>query len=377
MIDYSLEEETKYLEQVNQKIKDINNKRMKNILSAMMVIIIIMIGFFYIPRIRNNINPQMNKNYLMISSLMLLVSFAFRHVAKQYGKNPQSKIYDYLYAISNFVYLVEMSVYTLLDFIYMGDGTLYIAALMSTAAVLLIKDKFSYVVFGLAHGFYLFLLWKYAERTLLLEHTVITSTIFVIISMILSKFLYKNQFENIMKNIILEDANRKIKRLSNYDKLTDIPNRRYFEEYIKKEYMSVTEAEDKGIVALADIDFFKKINDTYGHHLGDKVLEKVANIFQNELKEPNLAARWGGEEFAFFVYGYSENEAYLKFDEIRKKVEETSLSDNGAINITVSIGFSELIGFEDKDFEEAFKRADKALYNAKQTGRNKVIYYKK
>ena len=80
MIDYGLEEETKYLEQVNQKIKDVNNKRMKNILSAMMVIIIIMIGFFYIPRIRNNINPQMNKNYLMISSLMLLVSFAFRHV---------------------------------------------------------------------------------------------------------------------------------------------------------------------------------------------------------------------------------------------------------------------------------------------------------
>ena len=255
------------------------------------------------------------------------------------------------------------------SFIIKGFGLLLLSSL--------IKDKFSYVVFGLAHGFYLFLLWKYAERTLLLEHTVITSTIFVIISMILSKFLYKNQFENIMKNIILEDANRKIKRLSNYDKLTDIPNRRYFEEYIKKEYMSVTEAEDKGIVALADIDFFKKINDTYGHHLGDKVLEKVANIFQNELKEPNLAARWGGEEFAFFVYGYSENEAHLKFDEIRKKVEEPSLSDNGAINITVSIGFSELIGFEDKDFEEAFKRADKALYNAKQTGRNKVIHYKK
>ena len=165
-----------------------------------------------------------------------------------------------------------------------------------------------------------------------------------------------------------------MERLSNYDTLTELRNRRNFEEYVKKEFLYIDIVEEKGIVSLMDIDYFKKVNDDYGHHAGDRVLKRVAQILSELVEEPSIVGRWGGEEFAIFFYNTSLDEIEMKLNRMREAIERSEIVDlDRKIKVTASFGFYSLIGTSDEELEIAFKKADKALYTAKNTGRNKVI----
>lgn len=169
----------------------------------------------------------------------------------------------------------------------------------------------------------------------------------------------------------------------NHDKLTSLKNRGYFEEK-SKAFLGNTEKikQDNrrqwtGFNDISflffDIDHFKKINDTYGHDIGDEVLKKVADLLKNSLRVGDIVARWGGEEFVAILLGAHEVEAKKKAEEIRKKVEEMSFENPADLKITMSIGVAEFeIG---KNFEDMVKHSDEALYRAKETGRNKVVVY--
>lgn len=125
----------------------------------------------------------------------------------------------------------------------------------------------------------------------------------------------------------------------------------------------------KVAVLLADIDFFKKINDTYGHEKGDVVLKKVATILQNCVRGNDYVIRWGGEEFVIFMPACTKDEAVNVAERIRQKICNT---DNGVCPITISIGVADYNG---ENYEAGVRNADKALYVAKQAGRNRVIPY--
>lgn len=123
-----------------------------------------------------------------------------------------------------------------------------------------------------------------------------------------------------------------------------------------------------------DIDYFKKVNDDYGHHAGDRVLKRVAQILSELVEEPSIVGRWGGEEFAIFFYNTSLDEIEMKLNRMREAIERSEIVDlDRKIKVTASFGFYSLIGTSDEELEIAFKKADKALYTAKNTGRNKVI----
>lgn len=169
----------------------------------------------------------------------------------------------------------------------------------------------------------------------------------------------------------------------NHDKLTSLKNRGYFEEK-SKAFLGNTEKikqdnrrEWFGFNDISflffDIDHFKKINDTYGHDIGDEVLKKVAELLKKSLRVGDVVARWGGEEFVAILLGARESEAKKKAEEIRLKVEEMTFENPADLKITISIGVAEFeIG---KTFEDMVKHSDEALYRAKETGRNKVVTY--
>lgn len=178
------------------------------------------------------------------------------------------------------------------------------------------------------------------------------------------------------KVILLETSN-------NHDKLTSLKTRGYFEEK-SKVFLKNTEKIKKdgrrewtGFKDISflffDIDHFKKINDTYGHAVGDIVLQKVAEILRKNLRVGDIVARWGGEEFVAILLGSHEKESEVKAEELRKKVEHLVLDDPKELKITISIGVAEFE--EGKTFEDMVKHADEALYRAKETGRNKVVTY--
>lgn len=153
----------------------------------------------------------------------------------------------------------------------------------------------------------------------------------------------------------------KLKDLAYYDKLTRSYNRNAFEEVSKKI--------DAGFFIIFDIDFFKKINDTYGHNVGDIVLKEVAKILNNEL----LTFRWGGEEFVSLLPKNENVENYLNI--IKEKISKIKIKDYPEIKITVSAGYTEYN--KNKDINDIFKEADKALYCSKHEGRNRITKYEK
>ena len=160
------------------------------------------------------------------------------------------------------------------------------------------------------------------------------------------------------------------------DALTNLNNRRQFETRLGQE-ISITKRQNKPLCAMMiDIDFFKKVNDTYGHAAGDEVLRRVAGIIKEHLRESDIPARYGGEEFAVLLPFTQIAEAKIVAERLRIAVETTPITinqetvDEKQINVTISMGIAEFNRLETG--EMLFERADKALYDAKKNGRNQV-----
>jgi len=156
--------------------------------------------------------------------------------------------------------------------------------------------------------------------------------------------------------------------LVNYDGLTKIHNRLYFNDYLNKEINSSSRYNRNLSLIFFDIDFFKRINDKYGHDVGDVVLKELSCLIKNNIRKSDLFARIGGEEFAIIASETTLEQALILTEKLRKLVEEHSF--NNSLNITISLGVTQfLIGDNSKTL---FKRADNALYLAKRNGRNKT-----
>ena len=123
------------------------------------------------------------------------------------------------------------------------------------------------------------------------------------------------------------------------------------------------------IFSILDIDFFKNVNDTYGHNVGDKVLKQFVETIQNSSRNDDIVIRWGGEEFILLLKVNSLNDAKKVLENIRKAISETYFEEIN--HISCSIGAT--IYKENEKIEDSFKRADDALYEAKNNGRNQVI----
>lgn len=152
------------------------------------------------------------------------------------------------------------------------------------------------------------------------------------------------------------------------DPLTGILNRRaILEELSQRMNHHLYDFEHLSILML-DIDFFKKINDNYGHIVGDKVLIKVSEIISQLIRGFDTVGRYGGEEFLVILPNTNSENAYKAAERIRKKIEETEFDD--IEHLTVSIGFT---SYADESIESLINKADQNLYEAKKTGRNKVV----
>lgn len=162
------------------------------------------------------------------------------------------------------------------------------------------------------------------------------------------------------------------------DALTGINNRHQFEIRLRQEVASAMRQNIPLCAIMMDIDFFKSVNDTYGHAAGDAVLKEVSGIIKNSLRESDIPSRYGGEEFAILLPFTKIEEAYGVAQRLRSAVEQaevdiSEVSEKSSIKITISVGVSE---FNRKiTGEELFRRADKALYDAKTHGRNKVVIF--
>jgi diguanylate cyclase (GGDEF)-like protein/PAS domain S-box-containing protein len=162
-----------------------------------------------------------------------------------------------------------------------------------------------------------------------------------------------------------------LKSLALLDPLTDLPNRRYVDSYLDNR---MNEFQKLGItfsVIMMDIDHFKRVNDTYGHDMGDQVLKMLAETLRDSFRKNDIVGRWGGEEFLAAIIGATQDDLSRVCEKVRMLVKNSSLrKEERPLHVTISIGASIVTA---KDTLSALlKRADNALYVSKNAGRDKV-----
>ncbi len=169
---------------------------------------------------------------------------------------------------------------------------------------------------------------------------------------------------------------RTLQKMAYTDPLTGLFNRRIFLERLTQEVAKIDRLPNYSVALLMlDLDFFKKVNDTYGHASGDAVLKAFAEIVKNNSRTIDVAARLGGEEFAILLTGADKENAHIIAERLREQVAELVIDhDLGSIMITVSIG-AVCVMKDDTNTDAVMQRADDALYEAKNRGRNQIYWF--
>ena len=173
----------------------------------------------------------------------------------------------------------------------------------------------------------------------------------------------KSKIKNLLQNI--DKSIDDLYEIAIRDEKTGLYNNKFFSSIFDMEFSSAKRGEKLSLLIL-DIDYFKKLNDKYGHFTGDKILKQVASIIEKQIRKSDTAARFGGEEFIILLPNTSAKKAKKVAERIRKKIKQ----DMKKYNLTVSGGLTD---FKKADTKSSMKqRADKALYQAKEKGRNNI-----
>ncbi|MFT5521808.1 MAG: diguanylate cyclase [Enterobacterales bacterium] len=173
----------------------------------------------------------------------------------------------------------------------------------------------------------------------------------------------------------LHNANVQLEELSRIDALTGLNNRGYWEECLDLEYRRFQRNQVPRTLVIFDIDHFKKVNDTYGHTAGDQVIQEVSAALKKNQRDTDFSGRYGGEEFVIILTNVTERSARIFTERLRCYIEKMLVKYNEhEISVTVSVGLAEITA-DCKTTKEWLERADKALYSAKENGRNKSVLY--
>jgi two-component system, cell cycle response regulator len=179
------------------------------------------------------------------------------------------------------------------------------------------------------------------------------------------KFSYQDNLDEQYQKNLYESATR--------DPMTRVYNKKYFADTFRKDFSYCLRHRVPLTLVILDVDLFKKVNDTYGHQAGDFVLTRLATKIQETIRTEDLFARYGGEEFVLLLRECEEDKGFIFCERIRRVIENTDFTfENKKIPVTISLGLSTLSDAEYPGPDEMLAAADKFLYRAKQSGRNRV-----
>ncbi len=186
-------------------------------------------------------------------------------------------------------------------------------------------------------------------------------------------FMHEEFYCRVNQNIDAVINYRKLKHAADRDFLTDLFNRKYLFNTGQKLFENAKRHNFQLTVAMLDIDYFKKINDTYGHHIGDMALKHIASLLSMQLRETDIIARIGGEEFCLLCVNTGSDTTEALLERYRSTIEDNPLiTDDFNISISISIGYTTKA---ESSLEQMINDADSALYKAKESGRNRVVAF--
>jgi diguanylate cyclase (GGDEF)-like protein len=186
----------------------------------------------------------------------------------------------------------------------------------------------------------------------------------------------ENYIDSARPELVSKNLTEILRLSSTTDQLTGLYNRKFLDEFADKATSQALRAGAKYAILMLDIDFFKMVNDTYGHDVGDRAIEALSNVIKTSIRESDVAFRYGGEEFLVMLYNCSDKKVDEIANNIRTKFSKQTIhATNGkSFTKTLSIGYSLFPG-DSEAIWRCIKFADVALYEAKETGRNKVVRF--
>ncbi len=231
------------------------------------------------------------------------------------------------------------------------------------------NKRFTYEIFGIVTVFILEFVVKVFKLQFpnLRDPALPYDTAFYLVNLLITTtvvlsatFLYSKETDSVWDSLRYN---------MNHDALTGLYNRRFLERQIE---LIPDNKRRQYVIAMVDIDFFKKVNDTYGHEAGDAVLVKVAACLKETAQNENLAVRWGGEEFILYFPNTTPDKIFPLIESLRMRIENMVIETGGKlIHVTITSGIA--TGMADSNYEKVIGNADEKLYLGKQRGRNRVI----
>lgn len=308
----------------------------------------------------------------LLLSATAVIGFVIARMLINTDEGKWKRVYSYFTPVILVTYLTLISLLSGLDQSYNKNiSSIFISNLLICGGVFMMRFPKNLLTYVIPCFSYIGTFVYFGFEKVVLYSNFINCIIFLFAIIIISTIIYDYQYDGIVRNIILDQTNYQLNYISSYDSLTGLLNRRYFMEQIEK--IQVGNKESAAVILL-DVDYFKIVNDKFGHPVGDMVLKEVSFVLKKYIKEEDLAVRWGGEEFLLFLYNISPEEAYILAEKIRKAIERLTINVNGfMIQTTASFGVAYMEYVSDITFSNAYKAADKALYKAKDQGRNCVV----
>ncbi len=188
-------------------------------------------------------------------------------------------------------------------------------------------------------------------------------------------YLEFKQIEELFLEEIKDFLHSNLAAFNNADHLTELPNRHALDIILKQEHSRMKRKVYQSSIAILDVDHFKQINDKYGHNIGDDVLKKLACLLSTNIRNCDFVARYGGEEFIIYFPNINCETAFTITEKLRHLIQQETIevAMNNSINLTCSFGIASFNEF--KSIKQSISDADSALYQAKESGRNKVVIH--
>jgi len=305
---------------------------------------------------------------LVFMVTMLLVSRRFKDRRK-----PTKGMYVLQYVVMGFI-LVSGTIFVVFDQLVTTNITPFVLMCIIEGVILLIRPIASLIFFVVSCvAYYFSLTLTITDQQVLLSNRV-NGLVAAGIGFFLSCILWRYNCRNIIHMRRIKAQQRQLKQMAYYDPVTDLPYRRLLEKLLKREIALMQRYGHDSVIIILDIDNFKTINDTYGHPVGDNILKKLDELLVNNVRVSDTVARFGGEEFIILMPGTSVEEGFAFAEELRKLImAKRFIVGSVMLHITSSFGVSsirDLMGSQ--TLEDYYYRADKALYLAKQSGKNRV-----
>jgi len=302
--------------------------------------------------------------------LLFLLATRFKKINSPADISPYHRTLAAVFAV--FI-LVWSSAVSIADQFIHKDITAFIVGMFAVACAYLMSARLALAVFILPCAVLLYALHSMEIDPHRFKGYCINIGSIAAIAWVLSRIFYMQYIRDFTNRKIIDSQKEILARQSKEDFLTGLFNRRYLELLLSQEFARARRYNLKLSVAMADIDHFKVINDTFSHQVGDEVLRVIARLFRQSIRSFDIIARYGGEEFVLILPETDIDEAVMVCERIRKTVESHDWSSiaNG-LSVTISFGITDVMSRE--NYEKLLSLADVRLYEAKNAGRNQVRY---